>query len=217
MLKVLTIATEMKPELEALIESCHGKLDLEVTMYDGEWSWRIWLDWQMDRCRAYPGDSLVFVDAYDTLFVGDPDELKGIVRVKPLVHASNKSCWPLKIREPLYPRLPGPWKYLNSCGPAGYGSEILRALEYGMKHFPCPHPLLKTDNDQRFWTDVFLSGFGAIDWKCEIWQDLYMLTPNDLATEGGRLVNLVHKTRPQFIHASAHTWHRIPKEFLDGN
>jgi hypothetical protein len=217
MAKVFTIATEMRPTLISLIKSCEGKVDLEVTMHSGEWDWGVWLDWQMEKCADNPDTNLVFVDAYDTLFVGDADELDDIVSRKPLVHSSNKSCWPMPGREKWYPKVPGPWKFLNSCGPAGTGSAIKTALSYGMSMFPYPMPDLSRDNDQRFWTDVYLSGYGELDWKCEIWQDLYMLRDDELATKDGRLLNQVHMTWPQFIHASAHTWHRIPKELLDGN
>jgi hypothetical protein len=217
MLKVLTIATEMKPTLEALVQSCHGKLDLEVTMHLGKWDWGIWLDWQMDRCRAHLDDHLVFVDAYDTLFVGDPGELENIVKKVHLIHSTCKNCWPIKSREKLYPYVPGPWKYLNSCGPAGRGRAILEGLEYGMAHFPYPHPELEWDVDQRFWTDVYLSGYGQLDYACQIWQDLHLASDTDLGIKDDRIKNLVFDTWPQFLHASAHTWHRIPKELLNGD
>jgi hypothetical protein len=216
-LRVFTIATERKPTLDALVKSCHNKLDLEVTMHLGKWDWGIWLNWQMARCRVYPNDDLVFVDAYDTLFIGDPKELRELVASEPLVHSSCKECWPIKEREEHYPEAPGPWKFLNSCGPAGKGSAILKALDYGMSHFPYPHPPLDRDNDQRFWTDVYLSGFGSLDWDCRIWQDLHKLKQDEVGIRFGRLYNDVHKTFPNFIHASAGTWHLIPKEFLNGN
>lgn len=217
MAKVFTIATEMKPTLEALIKSCTGKVNLDLTMHSGKWDWGVWLDWQKEKCQENPDENMVFVDAYDTLFIGDAKELDEEVSRWDLIHSTCKNCWPIPAREKFYPEVPGPWKYLNSCGPAGTGHAIERALDYGMSHFPYPHPLLNRDNDQRFWTDVYLSGYGELDWRCEIWQDLHLASDNDLGIKDGRIKNLVHNTWPQFLHASAHTWHRIPKELLDGS
>jgi hypothetical protein len=214
--KVLTIATELKPTLEALIRSCEGKVDLEVTFHPGKWDWGVWLDWQEEKSGDYWDSDLVFVDAYDTLFVGDPVELEALVGRQPLIHSTCKTCWPMPVRKPLYNDVPGPWKYLNSCGPAGTGQAIGRAITFGRQKHPYPHPDLPRDNDQRFWTDTYLHGWGELDWRCEIWQDMYLLEDGELGYKNGRIKNLVHNTWPQFIHASAGTWHFIPEEIRSG-
>ena len=215
-MKVLTIATELKPTLEKLVKSCEGKLDLEVTFHPGKWDWGVWLDWQDEKSSEYWDHSLVFVDAYDTLFVGGPDELERLVERQPLIHSTCKNCWPMPAREKFYPKVPGPWKFLNSCGPAGAGWAIGNALEYGMNTFPYPMPDLSRDNDQRFWTDVYLSWPGCLDWRCEIWQDLHLMETGEIVLKDGKAYNTVHNTYPQFLHASAGTWHLIPEELLHG-
>jgi hypothetical protein len=40
------------------------------------------------------------------------------------------------------------------------------------------------------------------------------LEDDELGYTDSRIKNQVFDTWPQFIHASAHTWHRIPKELL---
>lgn len=211
-MKVLTMCNEYKPHLPELIESCDGKLDLHVTIKAGQWKWRTWLDWQVEMCERWPGELLVFLDAYDVLFVGDPDELEGLVSRQALIHGTCKNSWPLPSRAPLYPADPSPWRFLNSCGPAGRSEDILRALKYGLI---CGFPLHPQDIDQRFWGDLFLQGFGVLDTKCEIWQDLWSVEEGELGHKDGRLRNLITGSSPQFIHASAKTWHYIPKELLD--
>ena len=216
-MKICTVANEYTQHLPELIASCDGKLDLKVTLKAGYWNWGVWLDWQMETCKRYPDEMLVFMDAYDTLFVGDPDELEELVDYTffhGFLHATCKECWPIADRAKHYPKSSTPWKYLNACGPAGYSDQILEALRHGMAYYPYPHPALPYDNDQRFWTDVFLDGYGALDNQCELWQDLHLIEEDEVAIKGGRICNLVTGSKPQFLHASAGSWHYIPEQVV---
>jgi hypothetical protein len=138
----------------------------------------------------------------------------------------GKGPWPIPVLEPIYNRRRkklSPWCFVNGSGPAGHGKAIIEALEWGINNVPLKEP---PETDQTFWTNVYLNGYGDLDQMCEMTQAFWpvaegdfgmkdgRLHNGDFGMKDGRLHNLTTGTRPQFLHASGHSWAAIPDELL---
>lgn len=176
------------------------------------------VQWQLAMATKCPNETLIIVDAYDTLFVGDADQLESMLEGEQLVYCASKVCWPDRDKESCYSGDHSLWRYLNGSVMAGKGFTIRKAIEWGLEHAPIKPPvndgrlIYHEDNDQRFWTDVYLHGYGSLDTNCEIFQNLACIKDEEFALVDGKFLNTVTATNPQFIHAAAHTWNLIPKE-----
>ena len=206
------------------MKSLEGKIQCDMHIETGPFKWGNVIDFELRQARRYPDDTLIFTDAYDFLFVGDPDEVDEIASRQDLLLQTIPCCWPDASKASIYDsRNPGEtsrWKYVSGCGSIGKGHAIQGAIEYGLDRYPIADPiddgrhLWEQDTNDRFWTDLYLDGLGKLDTKCEMTQNLYGAKPGELEIRNGRLHNLVTGSRPQFIHAAGGTWGRIPKELL---
>jgi len=218
-------ATNLRPnyapsKLKELLASLEGKLAVELTLVNREWDWRRLVDWQLETSLKYAGDTLIYLDAFDCLFVGDTRELVAAFGERELVYCADKRCWPNEELMYDFPKTPYPWRYLSGSVMMGQGWAIHNALEWGMAYKPIKAPskdqkyIMFQDNDQRLWTDIHLQGFGEIDSRCEIFQNIAWSEPKEFAVIGRRLVNTVTGTMPHFLHAAAKSWRHIPEEVL---
>lgn len=162
-------------------------------------SWQALLDWELAFASQHSKEPLVFVDAWDFIFQGTRDGLEEVVTAQPLLFHSEKACWPHPEKAARYPKTNSPWKYVNGTGPAGSGEAIADALTDGFKRFPLDGP---EDNDQRFWTDVYLSGAGKLDTEVRLSLSLVQLDITEVCFETERVRNAYHNVYPQFIHAN---------------
>jgi hypothetical protein len=170
-------------------------------------SWRRLLLWELEVAQAYPQTTIVFVDSWDMLFLGTRDELVEVLSDQSLLFHSEKVCWPHSYKANSYPAATSQWRFVNGTGPAGSADSISAAIEYGMSHFPLLGDGTGTfdvtiDNDQRFWTDVYLSGMGKLDTECRLSQSLVDAKNGDFTIRDGRLINNVTGTKPLFVHAN---------------
>lgn len=217
-MKLLTYCNKWDRELPFLLDSIQGKIPYECHIVSGEFTWAKVVDWQLEITKKYLNEKLIFVDAYDTLFVGDVEMLERLVEKEELVYCADKHCWPDPSKEPQYPDMPkSPWRFLNGSVMAGDGHRIHNALQWGLAYSPIKPmqhgvDIYYQDNDQRLWTDIYLQGYGALDAQCEIFQNLSDIKDSDFCLKRGRFYNTVTKTYPQFLHAASHTWRLIPKE-----
>lgn len=220
-MKLLTYCNRLDRELPYLLQSIEGKIPYECHIVSGEFTWAKTVEWQLEMTKKYLEETLIFVDAYDTLFVGDVDRLEDLISREGLVYCADKHCWPDESRASQYPDMPkSPWHYINGGVKVGYGHSIHNALQWGLGHSPIK-PMVNgvdiyhQDNDQRLWTDIYLQGYGALDSQCEIFQNLSDIKDSDFRMKRGRFYNTVTETYPQFLHAASHTWRLIPKELYD--
>jgi hypothetical protein len=179
-------------------------------------SWKVRSEFRMEYCKDHPDTPIVFVDAWDTLFLGTRDELRDVVGPeKRLLHAQS-TCYPHPEKASRYPEASSRWKYVNGGCIAGRGREILEAYEYGWKHFPILTDSHTEDDDQRFLTDVYLAGIGKLDSDCRLNWCVYDLKPGELKitadlqrgtynSHGGRVINTVTGSTPLFIHMAGHS------------
>ncbi len=192
-----------------------AKLPFYLHMEAQPWQWKRKVDWELELASAHPKDQFVFIDAFDYLFVGDPDELQALLDRQSLLFSTDADDipWPYSHYAKFYdkrrPRL-SKWCWINGSGPAGSGEAISEAIRYGQLHYEWD----ERGTDQTFWSNVYLDGYGELDQACDLTQSLYHCTNVDLAVQDSRLFNLQTKSKPQFIHASGRSWHMIPEECI---
>jgi hypothetical protein len=230
MIRAIIYGNRLFTELHILMKSMRrGRLPFIINIESSpyQFQWRHVVEHQLMMARRYPDDILVCVDAYDYLFLGEVEELEALLSKHSLLLPSSPSCWPHPAKAEAYELkqkeikgIKGHWRWVNGSGPAGRGREIEAAILYGLEHFPISERHIKTDSvlgydcNQRFWTDLYLAGWGEVDWKCELSQVIFKSQPGELGYKDGRLHNLVTGSKPQFIHAASQTWESIPKELL---
>lgn len=211
----------VQDKLEAKLASEKIPL-LSLTIPD--FSWRRRTMASMRIAHHYRDNTLIFLDAWDTLMLGTREELEALPLDEGVTFAAQKFCWPDDTQEPQYkaiqPEDVGPWRFINSNPMAGLGSSISEALEWGWGKFP-----IKTntnlceayDVDERFLANLYLSEAREkfnikLDTRCELNQTYLASIPGDLWLENDRVTNLIHKTKPIFFHANGRT--NIPEELL---
>lgn len=187
-------------------------------------SWRAKVLWELELARSRPETRIVFVDAWDMVFVGTRDELEALLLSYEdiVVLPSDLACWPHPQKASTYQALgfiQSPWRYVNGSGPAGLGMRIAAVIEelwprLGIREEHSFHQW-NGDGDQRFWTDVYLSGACVLDSECRLTTTLHRSEPSDVAIENGRLTNLRTGARSLFVHANARV--RMPDELWPNN
>lgn len=184
-------------------------------------SWRKLIQWELAVARTYPKALIAFCDTWDMLYFGSRKEFESVVGAQPLLFHAEKRCWPDPSKFIEYPFCSTPWRYVNGTGPAGTGEAIAEAIEYGMENYPIIgdeddlHTTPPPDNDQRFYTDLYLDGFGKLDITCKLSQSLVDTVTGEFAVKDGRLVNKVTGTRPLFVHANGATTMLGQKGLMD--
>jgi len=231
MIRVLTYANKLNGS-----EDCYLALEKSVVrkgIYFGltvearKWSVKNKIEWKLEMSQRYPADQIVFVDAYDMLFVGEKDELQDILNASELIFPTDAgpAPWPYEHYEESFTKrrhVTSKWRYVNGSGPAGYGWAISKAIKYGFLHYA----FKERNFDQGFWANVYLDGWGELDQGCQLTQNIfmhpaywnsYMVTkPGDTGVRNGRYYNFITGSRPQFIHAMGGSWDEIPKELIPG-
>ena len=227
-LRVCCFSDYLDGNLPELMKSIRGKIVHIVHMESEGWDWTVRVEWQLKICQTYPEDILIFLDSYDCLFIGDVDELKDLLEKllgeNTMLLSTTKNCWPHPGKRPYYeakdPTITSPWRYVNGMGPTGKGHVLAKALKFGIERFPIKKCIPgipihnQEDVDQRFWTDIYLSGYGTLDHQCEMSQNLAHMKEGDLGFKDKRLINTITGSRPHFLHAAAGSWIEIPDELL---
>ena len=194
-----------------------------IDFVDPDFSWRRRMMMNMEIAAQNPEDLLLFLDAWDTLLLGTREEIFNLRLDKGVTFAAQKLCWPDFSLEGAYkkknPREGSPWRYINSNPMAGLGKNVYRALDWGWKRFP-----LKTDTVmmqaedvcERFLAKLYLRAprrFGLkLDTECRMSQVYRKSLPGDLYLDGDRIINMIHRTKPIFLHANGRTI--VPEELL---
>jgi hypothetical protein len=153
---------------------------------------------------------VILTDAWDVVFQGAKLGLEQALTFhcpsNGALVAGEKNCWPDQDRQIEYPMGPTPWMFLNSGGIAGKAEVLHRMLDWGLENF---YPEL-CDDDQRFWTRLFLRQTGAsrepdlgpivIDYHCQVFQTMFLTMSGELHVRQGRLVNHRTTSIPYFLH-----------------
>lgn len=213
---MITVCSHVDGGFNDLLKSVRGKIPYEIHMVSGEWDYGIKIEFQLEMARKHPNDVLVFIDAWDCLFVGDAKELEAQYDGK-LWFCGDKDSHPIReVASCYYEKDPkllasnGRWPYLNSGCFIGRAYDIERAIDLVWRQYP-PRGR-EISGDQRFWQSCYFAGFGEVDRDCKYFQNIWGIRPDEYGKKDGRLHNLITGTRPHFIHASGKSWNAIPDE-----
>ena len=187
------------------------KLGVELPKF----SWRLRILKTLEIARQYPDETLIFVDAWDTLFLGTQAEVQTFPYDDAITFAAGKVAYP----DPLYAEyalktqneFTTPWRYLNSNPMAGRGKLIADAIQWGLdKGYGLPDDNADTQDKagnvcERFYTKLYLeSPFKVrLDGKCELAQIFLCSTPGDIelvAVGSRRIRNPRTESAPLFLH-----------------
>ena len=221
-LLALTVATEERPELRRLLDSgLRYGFAIEPL--------GLGLPWRGGDIAAGPGGGqkvnllrpalerisserpVLFLDGYDTIVTRHARDILGawheVAGGAPLF-AAELFCWPDKARAARYPEVPdgSPYRFLNSGAFIGRVGDLLRIAGEAIDD---------SDDDQRYYTERFLSGEHGIvlDHGCRVFQCLNGALEHVSADEGrGMIYNSRTQSWPAVIHANGPT-----KPWLEGD
>ncbi len=191
-IKVITVATQDTPHLQALIRSAKRcGMDLTVLGLGETWQG---FGMKVIKTREYLKTlegytHFIFVEAYDTLFLKHIAEVPGY-----LFFSAEKNCWPDADKAKEYPSSISPYRFLNS---GVYSAGIKQYLELTEKY-----PVQMSDDDQRYFTNIYLNEKADIirlDDGCSLYQSYAYKADTDF-TINETLTNNITKTQPAIIH-----------------
>ena len=150
-------------------------------------------------------NEFIYLDAYDNYCIAGPDELQYKNHFGfDIVISSEKGCYPDTHNMGKFPIVPHDWKYPNSGQILGNAKDFFTIYESNPPKFE--------DDDQRWWTNMFLRtllkrySYPSI-WLdyCDIFQSVAFEVDGDFEFRYGRLYNKITHTFPMFIHGNGKT------------
>ncbi|XP_077100272.1 procollagen-lysine,2-oxoglutarate 5-dioxygenase 2 isoform X1 [Siphateles boraxobius] len=151
---------------------------------------------------------VLFVDSYDLIFAGGPEEIlrKFQQTNHKLAFAAEGIIWPDSRLVEKYPSVRSGKRFLNSGGFIGYAPYIQKIMNQWDLH--------DNDDDQLFYTKIYVDPLQrerlnmTLDHKCEIFQNLNGAVDEVLlkfGTERVRVRNTVYNSLPAVIHGNVNT------------
>jgi hypothetical protein len=143
---------------------------------------------------------VLFTDSYDVVFAAPPEVILDNYNnfgIDTVLFSSEKSCWPNKDLSQDYPQTSSEYKYLNSGGFIGLAYNIINIINENC--------ILDTDDDQLYFTKIFLSKKYNIklDYECKIFQTLNCATSDiNIDYFKKQVQNKICKTTPNVIHGN---------------
>jgi hypothetical protein len=170
-------------------------------------SWAAMIEWEHSVARKFSSDIVCFVDAWDFIYQGQ--DIAFLLGDSDILFHSDAHCWPEPHKADLYPQVTSKFRYVNGTGPLGRGEAIAEAIRYGIDNFPIRgrEASIFADNDQRFWTDVFLSGIGKIDYDCKLSAPMNCIDEGEFTIVERRL-RLNTGVTPAFVHINGGSFYR---------
>lgn len=180
--QIISVASHSSEHLTALIQSAE-RLELDMRVLICEWKG---FGTKVIELRNYLKSAdcthFIFVDAYDTLFLRKPDYAGGII------FSTEKHKWP-DVDAP-YKETKHVWQYLNSgC----FAAPVKEFLEITDKY-----PIEYADDDQRYYTNIFLDGGIELDYQCKLFQSYAFEEPEDFTLMPFK--NNITGSEPAVIH-----------------
>jgi hypothetical protein len=199
--KIITVATKDDIGLKKLKDSL-GEEKLEVVGLGSKWrgfgTKIIYLIKYLKTLQGYT--HFIFVDAYDVIFLEQLYEIENRYHnsfAGKILFSTEKNCWPDPSLAEDYPDNPSRWKYLNS---GAYIAPIKEFLELTDKY-----PIEYADDDQLYFTKLFLKEDIKLDYDCQIFQSYSFVADDEFKTFRGRLINNITHTLPAIIHGNGKT------------
>ncbi|VDM96070.1 unnamed protein product [Thelazia callipaeda] len=221
-LTVVTVATEETDGLKRLARTVEAKdMKLEVFGLGEEWRGgdvtkemgggqkvRI-LRKSLDKYKDQDDIVILFVDGYDTILLGNEEEILGkfltFFEEFRVVFSAETFCWPQKSLAPSYPIVNFGYRYLNSGVFMGYAPEIWKLLNY--------ENVEDDDDDQLYYTRLYLdkqirnSLQMTLDSTGVLFQNLHGVSEDvtlELDNDSGvySIHNIIYNTHPIVIHGN---------------
>lgn len=148
-------------------------------------------------------DIVLVVDAYDVFPINNLsndilyNKIIQCFDINNITFNAEKNCYPNSSLKHLYPDLNSKWNYLNAGIYVGKCNNIKKLLESAL-------PKIKGSMDQEVFTHYYLNNNFNIklDYKCEVFQTLYMLSKDDLNINKDVVTNLHFNTNPLLLHGN---------------
>jgi hypothetical protein len=202
---VCTVATRQNKGLDQLLESCkRHAISIDVLGFGKKFrgfSEKLLL--MQDYLKTLPDDDIVlFVDAYDVLFLADQKTILDtfLKMHKPFVISGDKGCFPFRELGDQFPESPTSFRYLNAGGYIGYVGHI-RKLIHDLA------PFQAEDDDQGLMLKHFLKHPEAysIDHACKLFLTTATLTEKDILIDKkhGSVTCVETHTKPCIVHGNA--------------
>jgi hypothetical protein len=174
------------------------------------------IKYMLNAIKDLPDNDMVcFIDGFDVLATGFGDEI--VQKFKnydcDILCGAELNCWPGQyLQMYVEMNITTGYKYLNSGGFIGYKHAIVKL--YTWKSLETIADICKTASDQGYFKEYFLHHYKLLgplckmklDYKAEIFQNMFSLDWNEIYFTNGRLVNSVMKTTPCFLHFNGDSW-----------
>lgn len=202
-IKVLTYASNKTDGLNNLIFSLE-KFGWDYEVMEGGWKgFGTKLIATYNKCKELKEQGythFIFVDAYDTFFLGTEEELiDKYFNTNAFVISAERGCYPDAELRGEYNETPNGWDFVNSGTYLAPIGDYMRMFENNTPDY--------SDDDQRWLTARYLSeGYDTVlDKKCRIFQCYSFIREGDFGYEKNRLQNLKTGTQPIIIHFNGRT------------
>lgn len=159
----------------------------------------------LERYKEEKQQLVLYVDGYDVILAGSADDI-----VKRFEQSSSRIFFsaeyfstPDAFLAEKYPKVNGPYRYLNAGGFIGYAADLYELF--------AQKPLADSDNDQRYFTSAYLNETlrlqmkFKLDTNCTLFQSLcgaeadYDIRSLD---DDSQFINTIHQTTPVIIHGN---------------
>ena len=165
-------------------------------------------------------DVALFVDAFDTLILAEPDEIlnKFLNAGRPFVLSTEKKCYPLSNLTGKFPSAPTPFRYINTGCYIGY-VHFLKILLTSLNIAP-------NVSDQRQVTKDYFKHhsfyYPNLDFHCDFFLCLYALEEGEIMIDENthRLQCLTTGSYPCVVHANGKSfehWYKIYNAYFGEN
>lgn len=147
----------------------------------------------------------MFVDGYDVILADTPSAV--LKRFKDsssrIFFSTEVLCGPDKSVAEQYPKVNGPYRYLNSGAFIAYAADLYKLITL--------KPVADTDDDQGYFTTIYLNqtlrsqmNF-KIDANCTLFQSLFASESHIRIVplyDDSKIINTVHQTNPVILHGN---------------
>ncbi len=203
-LHICTVASNRTQGLQQLLNSCdYQNVQIDVLGMDKPFrGLSDKLIYVLEYIQNLPdSDIVMFVDAYDVLFMTDADTILSnfLEMGHPFIISGERYCWPLEHRRSEFPPIPTSFKYVNSGVYMGY----VDVMKFIFNSFVPIDPLV---NDQDTMTAYYLDNPGQIliDANCVLFLSMAGVYKSELIIDYlNKQVTLKETgTRPCTIHGN---------------
>ena len=166
-------------------------------------------------------DIVCFIDAYDVLVNSTVDNMvtRFLSYDTDLVIGAELNCYPecYKSKFDIYASstsIPTLYKYINSGGYIGYVHAINKIFNW--KQPAEIYTICKFGGDQAYFIEYFLQNHHLerikLDFKCILFQNMHLVSWDEIKFSGGAVKNTILNNTPVFIHFNGGVWQTASRE-----